>query len=109
MPLYEYRCKCGKITMEIRSFAKANKPVTCKCGGKTRKIISRPNLITDTNFGYTGKYDGRFGGPKIEGRQDFWRRVKNQGLKEVDLKELADRPQTMEKRLAKRLSTINAD
>ena len=106
MPLYEYRCeKCGEITMEIRSFAKMYDPVTCKCGGDARKIISIPNLITDTNFGYTGKYDDRLGGPKIEGRKDFWQRVKNQGLKEVSLKELTDNPQTMEKRLAK----VNAD
>ena len=91
--------------MEIRSVAKMERPVVCKCGGKARKIISRPNLITDTNFGYTGKYDRRLGGPKIEGRKDFWTRAKNQGLKEVDLKELTDRPQTMEKRLAK----VNAD
>ena len=66
-----------------------------------KKIISIPNLVTDTNFGLTGKYDDRLGGPKIEGRKDFWRRVKQKGLKEVCLKELADRPMTLEKRLKK--------
>jgi putative FmdB family regulatory protein len=103
MPLYEYKCGvCRHITCEMRSFDDYELPCICeKCGGVAKKIISRPNLVTDTNFGYTGKYDPRLGGPKIEGRKDFWRRARNKGLKEVCLGELANRPQTLKKRLKK--------
>jgi len=107
MPLYEYKClNCGTITDKVRSFAEIQRPVTCECGGSARKIISRPNLVTDTNFGYTGKYDPRLGGPKIEGRKDFWDRCAQQGLGEVDLKELANNPQTLDKRLKKRFNEV---
>jgi hypothetical protein len=84
----------------MRSFDDYDLPCICEeCGGVAKKIISIPNLVTDTNFGYTGKYDVRLGGPKIEGRKDFWRRAKNKGLKEVCLRTLADRPNNYEKRL----------
>lgn len=99
MPLYEYRCSCGRITQKVRVSTARNKTVKCLCGGDAKKIISVPSLVTDTNFGYTGKFDPRLGGPKIEGRKDFWNRVKQKGLREVCLKELTDRPKTMEKRL----------
>lgn len=105
MPLYEYKCPfCKHYQTEIRTVDERDNLLLCKnCGSVTEKIVSTPNLVTDTNFGYTGKIDPRLGGPKIEGRKDFWNRVKNKGLKEVDLRELTDRPQTMEKRLKKHL------
>jgi putative FmdB family regulatory protein len=102
MPLYEYKCGiCRHITCDMRPDKERDNIAVCeKCGGVAKKIISRPNLVTDTNFGYTGRYDPRLGGPKIEGRKDFWKRARAKGLKEVCLGEL-DRPPTLEKRLKK--------
>jgi len=105
MPLYEYICPvCTHYQTVTRPIKEFNMLTLCKkCGCVTKKIISTPNLVTDTNFGYTGKYDSRLGGPKIEGRKDFWDRVKRKGLKEVDLRQLRDNPQTFEKRMKKHL------
>ncbi|MFA5163824.1 MAG: zinc ribbon domain-containing protein [Patescibacteria group bacterium] len=107
MPLYEFKCKgCGDITEEYKNMSSKCRYIKCKsCGGSMVKIISRPNLITDTNFGYTGKFDSRLGGGKIEGRQDFWNRVKAKGLQEIDIKSL-ENPSTMEERLKKCPSII---
>jgi len=106
--LYEYKCGvCSKITRDIRTVEERNNIAICeKCGGAAKKIISTPSLVTDTNFGYTGTYDRRLGGPKIEGRKDFWNRVRQKGLKEIDMKQLADRPMTLEKRLKKSNSLL---
>lgn len=103
MPLYEYKCEiCGHITEDVRTVDEKDNIADCeKCGSAARKIISIPNLVTDTNFGYTGKYDSRLGGSKIEGRKDFWNRVRQKNLKEVDLKEMADHPSTLESRMKK--------
>jgi len=105
MPLYDYECPvCKHFQSELRRIAERNLLLLCeKCSSVMKRVVSTPNIVTDTNFGYTGKYDSRLGGPKIEGRKDFWDRAKKKGLKEVDLRELRDRPQTMEKRLKKYL------
>lgn len=104
MPLYEFECACGYRQSELRRIAERNVLLLCpRCCLAMKRVISTPNIVTDTNFGYTGKYDSRLGTHKIEGRKDFWNRVKRKGLKEVDLKELTDNPQTMEKRLKKHL------
>lgn len=93
MPLYEYYCDiCGTVTEDLRPIEERNNVCICgNCGFVAVKMMSTPNLVTDTNFGYTGKVDKRLGTKPIEGRADWNRRVKEKNyapLSQHDLKEL---------------------
>lgn len=91
MPLYDYECpKCGKAFTGFNTIAdrgKANCP-DCKC--RADKIISPFSLVTDTSFCMTGKHDNRLGGPKIEGRADWKRRLEQKGYEETTNKDIQD-------------------
>lgn len=42
MPLFEYRCECGKTKEVLCSFDQSKRMhVTCECGGPMSKIMSR--------------------------------------------------------------------
>jgi putative FmdB family regulatory protein len=85
MPLYRYKCKCGKEFEEFHSFENSGIETFCPlCERKAKKIITAPNLITDSNFYYTGKVDKRLGTEKIEGRKDWKRKVAEKGFVELD-------------------------
>jgi len=86
MPLYEYSCvQCHTKFDLFRNYSDSKRKGKCPaCGRMCKKRISRPNLQTDTNFGYTGRYDPRLGGPKIEGRKDWFNRVELQGKEVTD-------------------------
>jgi len=87
MPNYEYKCKhCNHKFENVSSWMESHDMKCPRCGGETQRLISMPNLKTDTNFGYTGKVDKRLGKRPIEGRKDFWNRVEEKGLQEIDLK-----------------------
>ena len=43
MPLYEFECEKCKNTQEELIFSKEEKIRCDKCGGRLKKIISRPN------------------------------------------------------------------
>ena len=90
MPIYEYRC-CG--TFEGFHLMKdSDKKTKCPvCGKVAKKLISRCNLVTDTNFVGTGKYDDRVcdgRDDKIEGRKDWQRRLDKKKLRVLDKAEL---------------------
>ena len=86
MPLYEYLCvQCGTDFNLFRNYSDSARKGKCPgCGVLCKKLISRPSIVTDTNFGYTGKYDPRLGGPRIEGRKDFFNRLEAQGKEVTD-------------------------
>jgi hypothetical protein len=63
------------------------------------RIPSSFTCITDTNFFYTGKYDPRLES-RVEGRRDFWKKVKDKGLHEIPSKDFAVTT-TMEDRIKK--------
>ena len=102
MPLYEYKCTvCDFITEEFHRMSEGSKVVTCKrCGCAAEKTFapSRVAVITDTNFGYTGKVDTRLGDRPIEGRQDWRKRLKEKGLMEVD-RHYGEKLNTLEDRM----------
>jgi len=102
MPLYEFKCEvCNRITTDLRDVEERNDTGICKaCGGTTKHIVSRCNLITDTNFGWTGKVDARLGDRPIDGRADWKKRLAEQGLIETD-KNFGEKTTTMEDRVKK--------
>ena len=38
MPVYQYRCKCGKITEHFYSIKDRTKSEKCSCGGEAKKL-----------------------------------------------------------------------
>ena len=88
MPIYEYRCKEHGDFEEFSRMSDYDKKRKCpKCGVIATKLISCPNLQTDTNFFATGQYDNRVCDnydDKIEGRKDWQRRLDKKGLRELD-------------------------
>lgn len=92
MPLYEYECnQCNKIFSLVRNLNEYKEKGKCpNCGLMSERIMSVPNVVTDTNFGYTGKVDKRLGRRPIAGRKDFRQRVRKKGYIEIDKTELSD-------------------
>lgn len=90
MPIYEYVCGCGKEFEEYKNFTDSSKSVVCQCGKRTKRKISIVNLVTDTNFGYTGEVDKRLGPKKIEGRKDWKQRVAAKGYVPLDSSQAKD-------------------
>ncbi len=86
MPIYDYSC-CGHFD-EFHSMADSEIDALCpKCGKVATKVPSLCNLVTDTSFVGTGKYDDRVcegRDDKIEGRQDWERRLKKKKLRVLD-------------------------
>ena len=55
MPLYEYRCECGKEYQKLRAIAKRGDPVVCDCGSQCKKLISGATVIRDySDISYFG-------------------------------------------------------
>ena len=82
MPLYAFKCKANHHKFDkFLPMEQHNQKVKCpKCGSEGVKLLSNFSIITDTNFGYTGKVDKRLGDRPIEGRADWHKRVKEKGL-----------------------------
>lgn len=50
IPLYDFRCEtCGQDHEGLQHSTTPNPPCIC-CGQRTRKLISLPQLVTDTRF-----------------------------------------------------------
>ena len=95
MPIYEYECRRCKLKFDLyRKFADSDRAAKCQnCNGRARKLISLPNLRTDTSFFATGCVDPRVcenGDDRIEGRKDWKRRLEKKGLRELDWAEVKD-------------------
>ena len=45
MPIYEFKCKCGKREDRFLEFENYKEPQTCICGNIMDKLISRPSNI----------------------------------------------------------------
>ncbi len=72
--------------------AESDAPTLCpECGFVAQKIITVPNMQTDTSFFATGCVDPRLcehGDDRIEGRKDWQRRLDKKNLREMDWGEL---------------------
>lgn len=44
MPLYEFKCECGKIFTKLITIEKRNDSVECKCGKQANRAITTSNL-----------------------------------------------------------------
>lgn len=44
MPLFEYRCECGKVFEVLKMFNNARKTERCLCGEQAVKIMSRVQI-----------------------------------------------------------------
>ncbi len=90
MPLYEYRCMQCCQTFDLFKYMSqdSSKGKCPQCGKMVNKVFTVPALITDTSFGYTGEYDKRLGGPKVEGRKDWHDRMAAKGLSPMSQDEL---------------------
>lgn len=53
MPIYEYRCGCGKEKEVLRSFAECDQPQICVCGKVMlrRMSVPLPAIFTPTGKG----------------------------------------------------------
>jgi putative FmdB family regulatory protein len=44
MPLYDYKCKCGKIIEVLKRMGHAPKTIGCSCGERAERIYSMPHI-----------------------------------------------------------------
>lgn len=93
MPLYEFKCKRCRFKFDLyRKIEDRNRAARCPdCHGRAGKIISLPALQTDASFFATGCVDPRVcenGDDRIEGREDWKRRLNKKGLREMDWAEV---------------------
>lgn len=103
MPFYDYECPaCKSQYTELRSIGDRDNILLCeKCAFVCRRKVSRFTVITDTNFWYTDKIDTRLGEKPIQGRKDFWQRVKKQGLREITKRDGPPTTITIDERMKK--------
>jgi putative FmdB family regulatory protein len=52
MPIYEYKCTEGHVTEHVRSYAKRDEPVACKCGAETVRLFPLPHVEPDGIYSY---------------------------------------------------------
>ena len=52
MPIYEYKCRCGKITERVCKITRILKRTKCTCGKMAKKILSRGAVLTDGNVSW---------------------------------------------------------
>lgn len=98
--LYQYKCECGRKFDEFNK-VEQRKTARCECGKTARQIITAPHPITDTSFFYTGKVDDRLGERPVEGRKDFFKRMREKGYREIDRSEGEATTITMDDRIEK--------
>lgn len=51
-PIYEYRCKAGHISEELRHADARRRPLRCHCGKRAELIMSVPRLSPDGVYSY---------------------------------------------------------
>ena len=72
MPLYEYKCSCGRWFDKYLKLADCGLPVLCECGKQAEKQLSAPFVQTDI-MPYQSPIDGRYVGGKRARREDLRR------------------------------------
>lgn len=92
MPIYEYKCSCGRVLVALRSIKDRENPVDCdRCGGKAEFVISSPTVLLDTirdvpwlrDFART-RPEARFGKKQIETRTEYKKYLKDNDLRPAD-------------------------
>ena len=47
MPMYDYRCDCGKMQTEYRTIENRHNAPLCSCGKQSQRVISAPMVAPD--------------------------------------------------------------
>jgi len=87
MPNYSFHCSCGNEFDEFYKMSDDSSSSLCKCGKTAKKRFTVPGVVTDTSFFATGEYDARVcdnKDDKIQGREDWHRRLEERNLMEID-------------------------
>lgn len=87
MPIYNFRCSCGKEFDKFMKMKSVKSKALCSCGKWAKKVFTVPTLITDTSFCMTGKRDKRLDNEVIEGRKHWDRKLKEKGYVELSQNE----------------------
>jgi len=48
MPIYEYKCRCGKITEKFHKVTRIPNKTRCPCGWQAKRIISGISIQADS-------------------------------------------------------------
>ena len=95
MPIYDYHCPaCNENFDGFAKMKDSRKRKECpKCGKRSGRIPSRPNLVTDTNFCVAGVHHVGVCDPEnprdvVVDRADWSKRLEKKGLRELDKAEL---------------------
>ena len=48
MPIYEYRCRCGKVTEKFHKVSRVPNKARCVCGWIAKKILSTGGIQADS-------------------------------------------------------------
>lgn len=83
MPLYEYKCECGKMTERFETMSGTHQKRKCECGKQADRCYTPPALITDTSFCMTGVRDKRLDNEVIEGRKHWKKKLDEKGYMEL--------------------------
>jgi len=55
MPIYDYKCKCGREFNRLLTIDKRNNEIKCQCGKVADRSISTPTLIGFDKNGSSNK------------------------------------------------------
>jgi putative FmdB family regulatory protein len=79
MPLYEYKCSCGKRFDRLLKLAEYDTPQTCECGQVAEKQLSAPAV-----FGDFAAYSCPVTGRRIEGRKEHEANLRRHGCRVLE-------------------------
>lgn len=85
MPLYEYRCGCGKQFTAFKKLADYREPQGCTCGAIAEKVISKPMVSVD----YPA-YQSPATGKWVEGRRQHEEDLRRSGCRLLEPGEQKD-------------------
>ena len=78
MPVYVYRCSCGKEQELFRPVSQHTKTVGCDCGGEAKQVLTPLHVIPDIQ-----PYRSMMTGERIKGRSHHREHMRQHNLIEV--------------------------
>lgn len=90
MPLYEYRCGCGRRETLVRSIREHTKTIPCECGQAMNQVLGFAYVIPDIE-----PYRSAVTGERIRGRSHHRQHLKQHGLVEVGNERIKRKPKPL--------------
>jgi putative FmdB family regulatory protein len=60
MPMYDWKCDCGRLITVYRKLGQYKDPVTCDiCGGSAERVLSAPKVFVQGDVCYTCPITGK--------------------------------------------------